>query len=214
MTIFQSSRHIADTITKNCTGPTLLLLSGGSSAKIAVKALQLLTPEVLNNITVSLSDERYVDATNPNSNWNLLESLGLNVISVKKLPVLKTPLETREATATSFSQALAAAQAESQFTVTILGIGTDNHTAGILPNTVAAHSTEPIVTHYETDAFERITITPAFFNSIDYAFLYAEGTDKKTAVELLNSELDPISYPSQLIKRTKSYEVLYNEEAL
>jgi 6-phosphogluconolactonase/glucosamine-6-phosphate isomerase/deaminase len=214
MTIFQSSRHIADTITKNCTGPTLLLLSGGSSAKIAVKVLQLMPPEILNNITVTLSDERYVDTTSPNSNWNLLEGLGLSAISVKKLPVLRTPLESREATAVAFSQALADAQTESQFTVTILGIGTDNHTAGILPNTAAAHSTEPIVTNYATDAFERISITPAFFESIDYAFLYAEGSDKRTAVELLNSELDPISYPSQLIKRTKSYEVLYNEEAL
>ncbi len=214
MTIFQSSRHIADTIIRNCTGNTLLLLSGGSSAKVAVKALQLLPQETLNNMTVSLSDERFVDTSSPDSNWNLLESFGLNDISVKKLTVLKTQPSSRETTTADFTQALASAQSEADCIVAILGIGTDNHTAGILPNSVAAHSSSPIVIDYETDSFERITITPTFFENIDYAYLYAEGPDKKPAVELLNSELDPIAYPAQLLKKTKSWEVLYNEEAL
>jgi 6-phosphogluconolactonase/glucosamine-6-phosphate isomerase/deaminase len=214
MTTFQCSQHIANSIIKNCTGKTLLLLSGGSSAKVGIKVLQLLPQEILQKVTVALCDERFVAFDSPDSNWNLLTTLGINEIDVKKIAVLPRDSEDRQRVALDYSEALKTELTNSQHVVAILGLGVDNHTAGILPNTEASHTTNLLTFDYATDNFERITITPAFFTNIDFAFLYTEGAEKKSAVELLNNDLDPVAYPSQLIKNTKSWEVLYNEEAL
>lgn len=214
MTTFQSARRIADCIMENCSGKTLVLLSGSSSSKIGIKALQLLPQEILDEITVTLVDERFVAFDSPDSNWNTLLGLGLKDIAVQKIAVLGQNNDTREQVSADFLQALSTAQSEAQYTVAVFGIGTDNHIAGILPNSEAAKTHDQIVTNYATDSFERITITPPFFETIDFAFLYAEGAGKATAIQLLSSNLDSVGYPAQLLKNTKNWEILYNEEAL
>ena len=214
MTTYQSARQIADCIIENCSGKTIVLLSGGSSAKVGIKVLQLLPQEVLDEITVSLTDERFVPFDSDDSNWKLLSSLGLNEIAVQKIAVLGQNSDTREQVSADFLKALTDAHAEAQFVVAIFGIGSDNHIAGILPGTEAAKTNDRIVADYATDKFERITITPPFFSAIDFAFLYAEGAEKASAVQLLQSSLDPINYPAQLLKETNHWEILYNKEAL
>lgn len=213
MTIFQSARHIADYLNRNATQKTIVLLSGGSSAKVGVKALELLTPEALANITVSQADERFVPLDSPDSNANSLQSLGLGAIQAPFSPIISSGEHSRQEAAQAFNATLQSWVDEGAQFVAILGLGTDNHTAGILPNTDAAHDNTLLALDYATDAFERITIGPAFFSNITYTFLYAEGQEKASAVSLLAGELDTRQYPAQLIKKTGGYEVLYNEEA-
>lgn len=213
MTIFQSARHIADYLNANANKKTIVLLSGGSSAAVGVKALELVTPEALANITISQADERYVPLDSDDLNANILVRIGLNELHTAFVPIITDSQVSRDEAAQAFNATLQNwVQEDAQF-VAILGLGTDNHTAGILPNTDASHDTSQLVVSYATDAFERITIGPAFFDNINYAFVYAEGLEKASAVSLLVGELDARQYPSQLIKKTGGYEVLYNEEA-
>lgn len=213
MTIFQSAQHIADYLSANATQKTIILLSGGSSAKVGVKALELLSPEILPSIVISQADERYVPLDSSDLNANLLRSLGLSSVQAPFQPIVADGRQSRDEAALAFSGTLQGWVDKGAQFVAILGLGTDNHTAGILPNTTAAHDNSQLVVSYATDAFERITIGPAFFSNISYAFLYAEGTEKASAVSLLAGELDTRQYPAQLIKKTGGYEVLYNEEA-
>ncbi len=214
MTIQENSQLIADFIVENCQGRTLLLVSGGSSAKVGIKVLQLLPINLLNSMSITLTDERFVPFESPDSNWNLLLELGLNDIDAKKIAILNPDSNDRNKVSADYCFALTKELSDVQNVVAVFGIGTDNHIAGILPNSAASNTLDTLVTDYSTDNFERITITPAFFEKIDYAFIYAEGAAKQPAVSLIGDDLSTSAYPDQLIKKTKHWEVLYNKEAL
>ncbi len=188
---------------------TLLLLSGGSSAGLAVKLIQQLTEGQQQNLTISLTDERFVPFGDANSNWQLLIDLGLPLTTVKTLPVLLDRGTDIKVTEDTWTQGLQTALRQNIHVLAIFGIGADSHIAGLKPHSPLLHETHKIIGSYRADDWQRITITPVLFEQITSAVIYASGEQKKQAIDILSEDLNVDGYPDQLIKQTQAFKVYY-----
>lgn len=197
----------------------LLFLTGGSSLKICVEVFDKLAGQDLSNLTVTLSDERYVDPTNDQSNWQQLQVSGIKLGTAKKIPVLSG--KNRLPTAQDFNQNLVQAFDEADTVVAFLGIGPDGHVAGILPGSPNIMSTDMGVTYADSEVagdspagvlrgVDRITITPSAIARIDEAFVLVFGEAKHTALDNLEKTLELEQMPAQALKQVNNL-IIYND---
>jgi 6-phosphogluconolactonase/glucosamine-6-phosphate isomerase/deaminase len=192
----------------NLVPDTLLFVGGGSLAKIFANAWKQLDAEQKAMAIITLTDERYGKPGHKDSNWQLLINLGVDLENPRCLPVLQSGIGLQES-ATVWAEELAKAIKKSNNVMAIFGIGTDNHIAGIKPRSPASKEKVNITTAYAWQDYERITLSPTFFKLIDNALIYTCGKPKKQPVESLKQNLNPVEYPSQLIKQSKQYKVYY-----
>lgn len=188
---------------------TLLLLSGGSSAELAVKSIRQLATEQQQNLTISLTDERFVPLGHADSNWQLLIDLGLPINNAKTLPVLFNPGTDIKSTGEVWKEGLQTALRQNTHVLAIFGIGADSHIAGLMPHSPLLQETHKIAGFYQADDWQRITITPGFFGRITSAVIYAKGKQKQGAIELLSQDLKVETHPDQLIKQTRDFTIYY-----
>lgn len=200
--------------------PALLLVSGGSTAGIAVAAIDALRNlsaahgfDLRGLLSVSLIDERFGPVGHAHSNWRQLLDGGLPVESVRAVPVLAEARGDDEAFASAvarfgeFLEDAAARRTRGELLIVgLLGIGADGHTAGILPASPACAidgDGAALATGYHAEPHTRITITPAFFQYLDEAVAYASGAQKWQELSRL-SEAHPVcEQPAQLLKRAR-----------
>jgi 6-phosphogluconolactonase/glucosamine-6-phosphate isomerase/deaminase len=210
----EAERIIAEDIKNSSRKRILYLLSGGSSASVGVAALGILGESVRKKISVAMIDERFVPYDSEDSNAYLLKKLGiLDFVSVFDEVLENNSGSDRNKVAQNYENKLANALENSDYIIAVLGIGADNHTAGILPG-INFNDSNNLVVNYSSDTFERIYISPHFFSSIDMLFVYVEGDEKESAVMAVSEVHDSVDYPSQLIKNAKQYEILYNKGKL
>jgi 6-phosphogluconolactonase/glucosamine-6-phosphate isomerase/deaminase len=210
----EAEHIIAEKIKSSTKKRILYLLSGGSSASVGVAALGLLGESVRKKISVAMVDERFVPYNTKDSNAYLLKKLGIfDFVSVFDEVLENNSESDRNKAAQNYENKLSNALEDSDYIIAVLGIGVDNHTAGILPG-INFNDSNNLVVDYSSDTFERISISPHFFNSIDMLFVYVEGDEKESAVMAVSEVHDSVDYPSQLIKNAKQYEILYNKGKL
>jgi len=210
----EAVKEISKTINSLASQQTLVLLSGGSSASVGVEALSKIDMVFRKNIIVMLADERFVDYNSSDSNGNLIRELGVSIYCSKFIETIHENSGTLEDTVDLFRKNISNSINQSKHVVAIFGVGSDNHIAGILPNSLATNSKDLFAVGYHTDRFPRITISPRSFNNITNAYVYAEGNDKQKAIDAIESDKNYKSYPSQLIKQTGAWNVLFNKEKL
>jgi len=186
----------------------LFLMPGGSAAAIAARVWQQLSPDTKNHITATLTDERFGIVDHQDSNWRKLEELGANLNDTPSIPVLSKEA-TAQTTADAWEAKLQSAIKACDSVVALFGIGADHHIAGIKPDSPAALESDRIVSTYQGEDFERITIAPPIFEKIDCAFVYAEGKEKSSAIFDLQTERDFHEYPDELIKDCGAFVVYY-----
>lgn len=76
----------------------------------------------------------------------------------------------------------------------------DGHTAGIKPFSPAT-TEDKLVSDYESDDYERITMTPRAIRLLHEAVLYVKGSETDTQVKKLLHETIPIEQqPVQILK--------------
>ena len=157
---------------------------------------------------VMLTDERYGPLDHPESNWHGLISGGFSLPQAALIPILTG--DTREVTVGKFSAALREQFPKAQYKIGLFGIGADGHTGGILPQSIAALSEDWSI-GYDTEKFERITVTPPTIEKFDEIVAYAVGQEKWKIIQSLEKEIVSISdEPAQVLKRVPLFTLFTN----
>lgn len=202
-----AAQAVAEPIIKNLRDNkrVLWLVPGGSGTQVATDAATYLADENTKNLAITLTDERFGPVGHRDSNWQQLRDSNFQFHDANQLPVLiNKDLAT---TAREFEQTLKEATDSADIIIGLFGIGTDAHTAGILPHSEALQS--PNLVHaYQTPTFTRITITPHVMPHIDIAFVYAFGEEKWPVVQKLKDEHNVADQPMQALKQAKEVIVL------
>jgi 6-phosphogluconolactonase/glucosamine-6-phosphate isomerase/deaminase len=180
----------------------LWLLSGGSNITSEVEILNILKrafgDNLKENLAVTLTDERYGNIGHADSNWIQLLQNGFDISTVRALPVL-CGLEPNE-TVIKFGKNYCDLEAWADVIIGQFGIGSDGHTAGVLPDTIGV--TAPGTAYfYDGGKYQRITLTLKTIRNVDIAYIFAFGESKKEVVEKLkNEDLTLDEMPAQILK--------------
>ena len=176
----------------------LWFVPGGSSIKVAAEAAKIISKNPHQNLAVMLTDERYGPVGFPDSNWQQLLDTGFSLVEAKLMPVLNG--SAREETTENFNINLKLELERADYKIGLFGIGTDSHTAGILPESPAIESKE-FAFRYNTEKFERITITPKTIVELDEAVVLVQGEGKWGVLEnFKNKNVDLRTAPVQILK--------------
>jgi len=187
-------------------GSVMLLVSGGSNIKSAVKIRGKLN--LKNNLTIGLVDERYGKVGHPDSNWQKLLDAGLNTQNISLMPVLNG--DDVDSATRRYSNNLEIAFEQHDTCIGLLGMGSDGHTSGILPNSPAVDSSQ-LVTHYVGPDFKRITTTAKSLQMLDQGLLMAFGESKRQQLEELKKDIAASAQPVQILKKIPQF-LIFNDQ--
>lgn len=187
----------------------LFFVPGGSSIDVAVKVAEILRGYSHQNLTVTLTDERYGPIDHFNSNYFQLLEKGFSLPEAKLIPVLID--EDCNITTEKFNAILKEELKSANYKIGLFGIGVDGHTAGILPDSIVVQS-QDLVCSYDTPVFSRITITPKVIEKLDEAVVWAQGAEKWEVLKELNKEVDINLMPAQILKKVPLLTIFTNFE--
>lgn len=204
-----AAKFIADTILSHLHAGERVLwfVSGGSAITVAVEMSNYLRLQPHQGLAVMLTDERFGTVGHPDSNWEQLLKAGFALPEATLFPVLNG--SDRLNTTTHFAHLLERELTQAQYTIGLFGIGADGHTAGILPQSTAANSTD-LAHGYGAGKFERITITPRTIAKLDEAVVFAVGKEKWPTLALLNQDATIEEQPAQALKQVSRLTIFSN----
>lgn len=189
----------------------LWLLSGGSNIAVEAAVFGLLRHATVENLTISLADERFVPMDSPDSTWHALLEAGLNGQKARLEPPVVDWKASLEDAAKDWARRLKKAIDDADIVVGQFGIGADGHTAGILPHTAGVNEDQALVIGYKGKDFERLTTTPAVFRRLDLATVVAMGQNKKLVLEQLMTDVSSAEQPAQLLLQAKAL-IVYTDQ--
>lgn len=181
-------------------GRASIAVSGGSTPKGFFLALSQKSL-AWEKVTITLADERWVEASSDASNTTLVkENLLINKASKAKFFELKLA---GELNASAISQLNTAAEADLlPLDVLILGMGEDGHTASIFPCSEQINDAlnlenknQVIKVIPKTAPHERISFTYRSLIESHQIFLHICGQSKKDVLALANSHSDITKMP-------------------
>ncbi len=177
----------------------LWFVTGGSSIAICSATAKLIAQKPHANLTAMLTDERYGELGHPDSNWQKLLETGFELPEAKLLPILTG--EERKTATENFDENLRREFQNADYKIGLFGVGSDGHTAGILPESVATKS-EALACAYDSSSFERITMTFNAIKFLDEVVIFMQGQEKWPVVkDLEEKEIDIKIQPAQILKR-------------
>ena len=181
----------------------LLFLAGGSAISVEIKIAEILRnngdQNLLKNLTVTLTDERYGELGHVDSNWQQLAEKGFILPGAKLIPVLNG--EDRNITVEKFNKNLNEEFTGAEYKIGLFGIGPDGHTAGILPESEATQS-EDLAFGYDTATFSRITMTFKAIEKLDEVVVWAQGENKWWVIkDLMEKNINLEKQPAQILKK-------------
>jgi len=203
-----------DILVKIVSSDTLLALSGGTSPdylRILVK------PNDISPGVVCMVDERYGEKLHPASNEVMLADSEvvkfLDFWGVPFYPILsgKSLKETGE----DYEKQISKLFDQFKKRVGVMGIGSNLHTAGIFPNSDAAHSPKYVVSEKIDDKYpERISFTLKALGEFQEFVILAFGQDKKEAIRIVlnEQENDIQKYPAIFYRKAKAKVYLITDQ--
>ena len=176
------SERLSNAIEKH--GKASLILSGG---RTPMGFFHQLSQQILewDKVTVTLADERWVDNDHQDSNEKLVrENLLINEAHCAQFLSLKNAADTAVDGEPELEAELSK---QGQFTVVILGMGDDGHTASLFPETPALSETERWVTGNYVPKFDehRITFTYPLINAARRVCFLVNGKAKRPIYEAI-----------------------------
>jgi 6-phosphogluconolactonase len=192
-------------------GKVLWLLSGGSNVKASVEIMNSITSPLSENLSVLLVDERYGPAGHSDSNWQQLLEAGFQSKQATAWPVLTDNLSFTE-TATKYNELARQRLDEAGVVIAQLGIGSDGHIAGILPGSSAANEEKATVVGYDSETYQRLTMTFPALEQIDVAYVFAFGQSKAEALKQLHDKQLPRQQQPAQVLRNLPEAYIYNDQ--
>lgn len=188
---------------------------------IATEVMAGIPSNLTNNLTISLIDERYGAVGHADSNYYQLMESGFNSKNATCVPILRSDLKDINATTAAFNTFLSQALSTNDICIGLLGVGSDGHTAGILPDSPAAHESNELAVCYESQNkgnadpssnHRRITTTFTALRMIDVVYCCAYGSAKlDTLARLQQTNVSLADQPAQILKQiSESY--VYNDQ--
>ena len=188
-------------------GQAYIALAGGSTPKVIYQALATANLP-WEQLQVFWGDERYVPATDPNSNELMARQSWLNLV-----PIPATNIHPWPTGADQPEQCAAEYQTEiykcfelspgqiPQFDLVLLGMGDDGHTASLFPHTSALGVIDRLTTVGSKDGQPRLTFTTTIINQAHCVAFVVTGANKQAALQQVFSHTaDPQQYPAKLIQ--------------
>lgn len=189
----------------------LWLLSGGSNIAVEVAALNAIPSALRSNLTIMLSDERFGPYGHKDSNMQQLYDAGLEPGDAHVIPVIVPESLPMTASTTHYEDNVRQAFAAADVSIVQLGMGSDGHIAGILPHSPAV-SAKGLVTSYNTENFDRVTLTFQALQQATATYVFAFGQDKGAQlVKLRDADLPVDEQPAQILKQFAEVYV-YNDQ--
>lgn len=189
-------------------GRFIVALSGGNSpkglyAKLASgKFRERIT---WNRIFFFFSDERFVPADDPQSNFRMIKETLFDPLGIPEHHIF--PVNTRidpSASAEAYEEAIREQlSVGSRFDLILLGLGDDAHTASLFPQADILNEKRLLVKAFFAKELNqyRITFTAPLINRATVVAFMTYGPPKADAVyHSLCGPLDPQEYPAQLIR--------------
>ncbi len=194
-----------------------LVLAGGRTPRPVYRALAVryATRIPWHRVHIFWGDERCVPPHHPDSNYRMARETLLDSLSVPEENVHRIPAECvspedaamqYEQTLRTFFQAFVPSSENDLFDVTILGVGTDGHTASLFPYHPAARETRRWVCATEavpevTPRWRIMLTVPRLHRSRQVIFLVS-GREKQSIVSTILRAPDPwvLPYPAAWIR--------------
>ncbi len=187
------------------------LVSGGSNIAISKEVRKALPSDKLKNLTLALIDERYGPLGHSDSNHTQLKKAGFDFKGIKFVPVITGDHLSLELAAEDYERRIKSLFKESDMIIGQFGIGSDSHTAGILPHSPASKDDERLVIGYHGPDFKRITLSFKALRMVDEAYIFAFGEDKLPALSLLRGKNQPLnSQPAQIFRQSPPKSFIIN----
>ena len=180
------------------TGPYVMNLSGGSTPK---RLYELLATEIYRRkidwerVHLFFGDERFVPADHQDSNFRMVREALISKVPIpaENVHAVATDLATPEAAASVYEATLKAFYGKETldiyrplFSVTLLGLGEDGHTASLFPGTAALKERERWVTAVIGAKPEpRVTMTYPILASSKAVLFVVAGSGKRDILSRL-----------------------------
>jgi 6-phosphogluconolactonase len=191
-------------------GSASLVLSGGKTPRDVYQLLA--SDDCRDSIPWSLvhlfwGDERCVSPTMPESNYRMVKEVLLEAIDIPERNVHRIHGEAPpQDAARAYDQEIRSAlglrpDAWPHFTLVLLGLGTDGHTASLFPGTLALQERKRIVTEVYVESLKssRITLTLPALNSAEEIVFLVSGRLKAPIFGKIRASDTP-EYPAQLVQ--------------
>lgn len=171
-------------------GRVVLCLSGGSTPVPVFRALAQESRLPWARTWIAWGDERFVDPDHEDRNERATREALLNHVPVPEDQVLTWPWAPdadpelcAEAYEARLAAALGDADAGTWFDVTVLGLGSDGHTASLFPGAGATRAGGlATATRPASRARPRLTLTPRALSSSRHVWFLVSGEEKRDAL--------------------------------
>jgi 6-phosphogluconolactonase len=186
-----------------------LVLCGGATP---LTLYQILAEEYRESVNWSKvlffwSDERYVPATDPRSNYGMACRALLKPLAVPSDHVYPMPTNSPEpeAAALEYEEILESASDNMtpRFDLVILGIGRDGHTASLFPGSQALNEKgrKVVAVSAPADPPARLTMTLPVLNDASCVYFLASGANKREAIrDTLSGRCDAMACPASGVR--------------
>ncbi len=169
--------------------PGNLMLSGGTTPYVLYNRLAAQPCKVHPDRQLFLSDERMVPFDSDHNNAHNLDPMLRALNCEERFIRIDTSLPEAKA-AEHFASCL---QAMETVDVGFLGMGSDGHTAGFFTREQANMKTGPLtLCTQRPDGMRGISVTPAFFQSVQKIILLVTGESKRAIIDTLLSQPETI----------------------
>lgn len=193
-------------------GHCILGLAGGNTPKPIYTALGKADVD-WSNVSIFLTDERYIDAEDADSNQNMVRETLLKNAKIPEENIVfpDTSLPIDECMS-DYEVRLATLLSKGIPHIVTLGMGDDGHITSLFPPLEDAAFGDHLVIHTQTDQFavkDRISTTMVVLLSAQVKLFLLSGKSKKVMwEEMETAEFDPYRYPAQAVLKIGGAEVI------